>query len=167
MNTVATEVQRKKIHPHKFTLWVGIGSIVMMFAGLTSAYIVKREQPNWTSFEMPRIFWYSTITMLVSSVVIQWAVRSFKDRELAKYRSLIIATLVLGIVFILMQWIGFQQIWNSGTTLKGAGAAQFLYIIFGLHALHVAGGIVALAFMFIRAFNRKYRSYSQQLTGIL
>ncbi len=48
--------QKKKIHPHKFTLWVAIGSIIMMFAGLTSAYIVKREQPGWTTFEMPRRF---------------------------------------------------------------------------------------------------------------
>ena len=52
--------QKKKIHPHKFTLWVGIGAIIMMFAGLTSAYIVKREQPGWTSFVTPIAFYYST-----------------------------------------------------------------------------------------------------------
>ena len=63
--------QRKKIHPHKFTLWVGLASIVMMFAGLTSAYIVKREQPNWTSFDIPRAFWYSTTVILVSSLTVQ------------------------------------------------------------------------------------------------
>ena len=161
MNTVvASQAQRKKIHPHKFTLWVGIGSIVMMFAGLTSAYIVKREQPNWTSFEMPLIFWYSTAVMLISSFLIQWAVKSFKDRDMGRYRALVVTTLFLGMVFILMQWIGFKQIWASGITLKGSGAAQFLYIIFGLHAVHVFGGVVALLFMFIRAFNRKYRSYN-------
>lgn len=159
MNAVA-DVQRKKIHPHKFTLWVGIGSIVMMFAGLTSAYIVKREQPNWVSFEMPRIFWYSTLVMLLSSVTIQVAFKSFKEREMQRYRGLVVGTLLLGAVFVALQWIGFNQIWNSGTTLKGAGAGQFLYIIFGLHALHVLGGIVALALMFIRAFNRRYRSYN-------
>jgi len=53
MNTVVMEMeQRKKIHPHKFTLWIGIGSILMMFAGLTSAYIVKRNQANWVTFEL-------------------------------------------------------------------------------------------------------------------
>ena len=157
---VSSQAQRKKIHPHKFTLWVAIGSMVMMFAGLTSAYIVKREQPNWTSFEMPQIFWYSTAVMILSSVMIQLALKSFKDRELARYRGLIVCTLVLGLVFILLQWLGFQQIWNSGIRLKGSGAAQFLYIIFGLHAVHVFGGVVALTLMFIRAFNRKYRSYN-------
>lgn len=159
MNAVA-DVQRKKIHPHKFTLWVGIGSIIMMFAGLTSAYIVKREQPNWVSFEMPPIFWYSTAIMLISSITIQVAFKSFKDREMQRYRALVVTTLLLGAVFVILQWIGFKQIWNAGTTLKGAGAGQFLYIIFGLHALHVLGGIVALGFMFIRAFNRRYRSYN-------
>ncbi|HEY0678068.1 MAG TPA: cytochrome c oxidase subunit 3 [Chitinophagaceae bacterium] len=158
---VASEIQRKKIHPHKFTLWVAIGSIIMMFAGLTSAYIVKREQPNWTSFEMPRLFWFSTAVMLISSLTIQWSLKSFKDRELGKYRTLTAVTLGLGIVFIVMQWIGFRQIWDSGFGLKGgAGAVQFLYIIFGLHALHVAGGIVALGLMFVRGFNRRYRTYS-------
>lgn len=157
---IVAEAQRKKIHPHKFTLWVAIGSIIMMFAGLTSAYIVKREQPNWISIPMPQLFWYSTVVMLLSSLTIQWSLKSFKDREMARYRGLVVVTLLLGCVFVVMQWIGFNQIWDSGITLKGAGAPQFLYIIFGLHALHVLGGIVVLAFMFFRAFNRKYRSYN-------
>ena len=70
--------QNKKIHPHKFILWVGIGSIIMMFAGLTSAYIVKRDQPGWTTFTIPRAFWYSTAVILVSSLTIQMALRAFK-----------------------------------------------------------------------------------------
>src|ERR1700755_2164828 len=113
MNIVASQVQRKKIHPHKFTLWVAIGSMVMMFAGLTSAYIVKREQANWTSFDMPRVFWYSTVVMLLSSGAIQWAMKSFKDREMPRYRGLVVTTLLLGLVFIFLQWTGFRQIWNS------------------------------------------------------
>ena len=66
----------------------------MMFAGLTSAYIVKRDQPNWTSFEMPKIFWYSTAAILFSSLTIQLAFRSFKEREMQKYRRLVLATVM-------------------------------------------------------------------------
>jgi len=62
--------QNKKIHPHKFILWVGIGSIIMMFAGLTSAYIVKREQPGWTTYTTPIAFYYSTAVLLISSLTI-------------------------------------------------------------------------------------------------
>ena len=54
--SVAMEKKNTKIHPHKFTLWVGIGSILMMFAGLTSAYIVKRNQANWQTFDLPAAF---------------------------------------------------------------------------------------------------------------
>ena len=69
--------QRKKIHPHKFAMWIGIGSIIMMFAGLTSAYIVKRDQPGWTTFDIPRSFWYSTFAILVSSLTMQMALKAF------------------------------------------------------------------------------------------
>src|SRR5215467_11396865 len=85
----------KKIHPHKFTLWVAIGSIIMMFAGLTSAYIVKSNQAGWQSVEMPKIFWFSTGTILLSSVMMQWALSSFKQRDMNSYRVLIAATFFL------------------------------------------------------------------------
>ena len=74
----------------------------MMFAGLTSAYIVKRDQPNWITFEMPQIFWYSTGIMLASSLAIQVAVRSFKDREMGRYRALVVATLLMGVVPVIV-----------------------------------------------------------------
>src|SRR5579863_6293732 len=140
-NTNVNE-QRKKIHPHKFTLWVGLGSIIMMFAGLTSAYIVKRDQPGWTSFEVPRAFWYSTGVILLSSLTVQMALKSFRDRELQNYRRLITVTAFLGVLFMVLQVMGFRHIWNSGVTLRGSGAGQFLYVIAGLHILHVLGGVI-------------------------
>src|SRR5450432_228888 len=83
--------QNKKIHPHKFTLWVGIGSIIMMFAGLTSAYIVKREQPGWTSYTTPIAFYYSTLVMLVSSFTMVLAGKSFRERTMIRYKKLVLA----------------------------------------------------------------------------
>jgi cytochrome c oxidase subunit III len=156
----AVSEQRKKIHPHKFTLWVAIGSIIMMFAGLTSAYIVKRDQPGWTSFDIPRQFWYSTAVLLISSLTIQWAIKSFKEREMKRYRDLVIVTAILGILFIVLQYAGFRHIWSSGVTLRGSGAGQFLYVIAGLHALHVLGGIIVLLVMIIKAFSSKIRVYN-------
>jgi len=152
--------QRKKIHPHKFTMWVGIGSIIMMFAGFTSAYIVKRQQPGWTSFDIPRAFWYSTAVMLVSSVTIQMAAKAFKDRQMQKYRNCLSLTALLGLAFIVLQIIGFSAIWKGGVTFSGSGAGQFLYVIAGLHALHVAGGIIALLVMFLKSFSTSVRSYN-------
>src|SRR5256885_9661408 len=110
MNSGAS--QRKRIHPHKFTLWVAMGSIIMMFAGLTSAYIVKSNQPKWITFDMPVIFWYSTAIILLSSLTMQMALREFKNRRMAKYRNFFAATLILGILFIMMQCLGFLQLWK-------------------------------------------------------
>jgi len=152
--------QRKKIHPHKFTLWVGLASIIMMFAGLTSAYIVKRDAPNWTSFTMPRAFWYSTAVILLSSLTVQMALKAFKEREMQRYRNMITLTTILGVIFVMLQWMGFRQIWNSGVSFKGSGGGQFLYIIAGLHALHVLAGIIALVILFIKAFGTRTRSYN-------
>jgi cytochrome c oxidase subunit 3 len=152
--------QRKKIHPHKFTLWVGLGSIIMMFAGLTSAYIVKGSQPEWATVEMPTIFYYSTAVIVASSITIQMALKAFRERSMMQYRRLITVTAILGAVFIIMQLIGFNQLWNKGIDFKGSGAGQFLYIIFGLHVLHVLGGVIALLVMFLKAFSSKVRNYN-------
>ena len=151
--------QRKRIHPHKFTLWVGIASIIMMFAGLTSAYIVKRNQPNWVTFDVPRIFWYSTAVIIISSIVLMQALKAFKQREIQRYRSLVIATLVLGVLFVIMQVIGFSELWAKGMTLQANVSFSFLYVIVGLHALHVLGGIIALLVLFLKAFSNKVRNY--------
>jgi cytochrome c oxidase subunit III len=159
MSTVAI-TPKNKIHPHKFTLWVGIGSILMMFAGLTSAYIVKRNQANWTSFELPAMFWVSTGAIILSSVSLYLASKAFKERAMSRYRMLLMVTLVLGILFIAFQVIGFNQLWNEGITLQSNVAYSFLYVIVGLHAAHVIGGIVALMVMSLKAFSNKIRSYS-------
>ncbi len=160
MNTAVVTTQRKRIHPHKFTLWVAMGSIVMMFAGLTSAYIVKKSQPEWTTMPIPTVFYYSTAAILISSLTIQMALKAFKERSMKQYRSLITVTALLGCAFIVMQIIGFQKIWNAGIDFRGSGGGQFLYIIFGLHVLHVLGGVVALLIMFFKAFSSRIRNYN-------
>ncbi len=159
MDIVNTQ-QRQKIHPHKFIMWVAIGSIVMMFAGLTSAFIVKSNQAGWKDVVIPKVFWTSTAVILISSITIQMALRSFKQREMNQYRLLIAVTFLLGAAFVILQMMGFQQLWNQGVQFKGAGAGQFLYVIFGLHAVHVLGGIFVLFVMFLKAFFGKTKSYN-------
>ena len=120
---MTNDSQRKKIHPHRFTLWVALASIIMMFAGLTSAYIVKRDQPNWISVDTPLIFWYSTAAILLSSLTAYMALKAFKERNMLRYRRLISATMILGVLFIIFQLVGFRQLWVSGLQLNGSGAA--------------------------------------------
>jgi len=158
-----TASEPKKIHPHKFTLWVAMGSIVMMFAALTSAYIVKKNSGSWLEFDLPKIFWYSTATILLSSVTIHLAGKAFKAREMGRYRILITVTAILGVAFILMQWMGFRDLENRGialTGIKSNSAASFLFVITGLHMAHVLGGVIAILVIFIKAYSVKVKNYS-------
>ncbi|WP_279298684.1 cytochrome c oxidase subunit 3 [Paraflavisolibacter caeni] len=148
------------MHPHKFALWVAIASIIMMFAGLTSAYIVKSKLANWEVVEIPTYFIYSTACIIISSLTIQGALRSFKQRNMSQYRTLLMVTLFLGICFLALQYLGFSWLWENGVRFRGAGAGQFLYIIAGLHALHVAGGIIALIVIILRTLIGRKKVYN-------
>jgi len=132
----------------------------MMFAGLTSAYIVKRNQANWVSFELPSAFWFSTAAIVLSSVTLYMATKAFRQRAMSRYRNLMAATLALGVLFILLQVIGFRALWQTGITLTASVSYSFLYVIVGLHALHVIGGLIALIIMALKAFSIKTRTYS-------
>jgi len=155
--------QKRKIHPHKFTLWVAIGSILMMFAGLTSAFIVKRSQANWIMLDIPVIFWYSTVAILTSSAAIQLSLNALKQRNMVGYRRWLVLTAVLGIVFLVLQIIGFIQFGDQDIKLIGAGSNasySFLLAISGLHGLHVLGGVITLIVIAIRAISISKRNYS-------
>jgi len=155
--------QRKRLHPHKFSLWIAMASILMMFAGFTSAYIVKRNDSNWLQFSLPPVFSLSTFVILLSSLTIYLASRSFKARSMVRYRVLITITAALGVLFVILQALGFQYLQEHGVKLIGSGSnpsGSFLGVITGVHMLHVVGGVIALIVLFIRAFTRKSKNYS-------
>lgn len=163
MMATVSEQQRKRIHPYKFALWVAMASILMMFAGFTSAYIVKRADSNWLQFSLPPVFWYSTFVMLLSSVTVQLAEKSFKARMMQRYRVLITVTALLGLLFMGLQWSGFNYLQSHGVQILGGSSnpsASFLGVITGVHMLHVLGGAIVLLIMLYRAFNRKTINYS-------
>jgi cytochrome c oxidase subunit 3 len=170
---------RKKIHPQKFMMWVAMGSMSMAFAGLTSGYVVRQAQGNWRYYSLPAMFWYSTIAIFISSVTMILAFKAFKNREMPKYKMLVSITLILGVIFGLLQYGGFYQLYHelqqvtiNGETLKqaetvridGNPSESFLFVIAGLHLAHLFGGIIALLFVFFRAFRKNVKVYSS--TGL-
>ncbi len=163
MLTAVSEKQRKRLHPHKFSLWVAMASILMMFAGFTSAYIVKSNDSNWLEFRLPPIFSFSTAVILLSSLTIYLAARSFRARNMGRYRVLITITAALGVLFVILQTLGFRYLQDHGVKLIGTGSnpsASFLGVITGVHMLHVTGGVIVLIVMFIRAFAARSKNYS-------
>lgn len=151
---------KNKIHPHKYSMWIAMASITMMFIGFTSAYVVKRSQANWLSFDLPAIFYVSTVLILLSSGTIYLAGRQFKARNMGAYKQLITLTALLGIAFTVCQFIGFADMKNHGLALDSTVSASFIYAIVGAHVLHVLGGVAVLLVMFFRAFRTRVRTYS-------
>lgn len=156
MKAVTQQYRRSKIHPYQFALWVGLATIVMMFVAFTSAYIVRRASGNWYEFRLPDIFLINTVVIILSSVTFQISYNSFKKgRELA-YKGFMLATLILGISFVILQYMGWVAMDAQGATITINPSSSFIYVISGVHAAHVLGGItiliVALAHAFILPF---------------
>lgn len=149
---IVNNAMTQKMHPHKFTLWIAMGSLVMMFAGLTSAFIVKSNQAGWKPITLPTVFWFSTVAMVVSSLTVYGAVRAARNQQLSATRIWLTISLVLGAAFCWLQWQGFNTLWAQQIQFRGAGAGQFLYVIFGLHILHVIGGMITLKVIILKTF---------------
>jgi cytochrome c oxidase subunit III len=153
--------QRRKIHPKKFAMWIAIGSIIMMFGGLTSGYIVRKSQGNWETFKLPVEFYISTIVILLSSATLMLALRSFKQRKMVLHRNMVSLTFILGIAFAVLQYIGFKELfYNYNMKWANNVAFQYLIVIVLVHALHIIGGVVALLILFMQTYSRKVKTYS-------
>ena len=138
----------RRLHPKVFMLWLGIGSIIMMFAGLTSAYIVRKAMGDWLEFRMPPIFTISTVLILLSSVTLWMAGKAYKSQDQNKYVGLLGLTLLFGLGFTVCQILGWQKLTDYGILLNGNPSGSFLYVISGLHAAHVVGGLVIMLIVF-------------------
>ena len=162
MNSTIT--QRQKIHPHKLLLWIAICSICMMFAGWTSAFLVRKAQGNWLLFSLPLAFWLSTAVILISSVTMHFTLREFNKRNMKMYKRLLSVTALLGVLFMLLQFKGFYDMHQAGIILGSNGegiSGSFIYVISGVHVLHMLGGVIALVIMYLVVnFRHKTKVYS-------
>ena len=136
----------------KQLLWIGMGSILMFFGGLTSAYIVRKPEGNWLEFVLPEYFTFSTVIIVLSSVVL-----FFVKGQLRKNNSafqLVLSVLLLGLLFTFFQFKGWQQLIAQGVYLTGEGSnasGSFLYVLTLAHLVHLFGGLIALLHVTIQS----------------
>jgi len=149
------------MHPKKFALWLFIVSVVMVFAGLTSAYIVRQAEGNWLEFNLPDIFYYSSGIILLSSVTMHWAYTSAKSDNIDMLKIAIGLTTVLGLVFLVTQWYSWIALVDRDVYFVGNPSGSFLYVFTGLHALHLISGVIFLIIVLISSFN--YKVHSQNM----
>ena len=147
--------QTLAMDPKKFILWLFVVAIIMGFAAMTSAYLVRRAEGNWLEFEMPKIFWYSTAVLLVSSVSMQWAYFAAKKDMFKQLRLAISITFVLGVVFLCMQFEGWRDLVDMNVYFVGNPSGSFMYVFTGLHGFHIISGLIVLLFALSAVFKMK------------
>lgn len=152
------------LHPLKFTLWLLIMSIVMMFAAFTSAYIVRREEGNWLEFNLPTGLVINTVLIVLSSASMQWAYFSAKKDNLSSLKISLLSTFILGLAFLVGQWnvwgdLVMNKIFFGGPTANPSGS--FMYVLTGVHGFHLITGLIFLIIVLFSAF--QYRVHSKNL----
>ena len=160
MDLTQGTLEEKKIRAKKMMLWFGIGSLIMSFAGLTSAVIVSSKRPDWLKeFQLPDAFMVSTVIIILSSISLILAKRALKKDARQTVTLLLLLTLGLGLAFVYSQFIGFGQIVNSGYNFTGPTSnvtMSFIYIIAITHILHVVAGLISLMVVIYNHFKQKY-----------
>ncbi|WP_114751312.1 cytochrome c oxidase subunit 3 [Pleomorphovibrio marinus] len=154
-------VQPLSMHPKKFALWLFIVSVVMVFASLTSAYIVRQGEGNWLEFNLPDIFWYTSAVIILSSITMHWAYVSAKNDALDMLRLALIITSFLGFAFLVGQWYSWVALVDRDVYFVGNPSGSFLYVFTGLHALHLISGVIFLIIVLISSL--RYKIHSQNM----
>ncbi|MBX2827737.1 MAG: cytochrome c oxidase subunit 3 [Flavobacteriaceae bacterium] len=147
----------------KMMLWFGMVSLGMSFAGFTSSYIVSKNRKDWLQdLELPQAFYWSLVVILASSVTMHFAKKWVQKEKNKEGMMLLIATFVLGCLFIWFQVQGFSQmIENLGINFTGPTSnikGSFIYIIAVVHIAHVVAGLIALLVVIYNHYKQKYKN---------
>ncbi|MEO6883404.1 MAG: cytochrome c oxidase subunit 3 [Bacteroidia bacterium] len=154
-----TEEKALKEKAMKALMWLGIVSIIMLFAGLTSGYVIRQMSGSWLHFELPSLFWLSTAIILTSSATMNWAVMAAKQNQLQKLKIAIGITFLLGIAFTFSQFAAWHILIANNiffTGVKSNAAGSFLYVLTGLHLLHLIGGLICLIVVLTKSLLNRY-----------
>lgn len=167
MDLTQGSVREKQSRANKMMVVVGIISLIMTFGGLTSAFIVSSSRLDWlTELVLPSAFYWSTAIIVSSSLFLIVARRSLVKSQLKKASLFVALSLLAGFAFVASQFIGFQQIIDSGFNFTGPTSnvtMSYIYVITTLHIFHVVAGLISLFIVFIKTKRGTYTSIS--MTG--
>ena len=156
------EYNARKSRTYKMLMIFGMISIIMIFAGLTSAYVVSKSRPDWLNeFQLPNAFLRSTLAMLSSSVTFIFAQRNIKKGNHKNTTILLWTTFLLGCLFVFFQFKGFGQVIENGYFFTGSQSnvtTSFLYIVVLVHLAHLLGGFISLIVVIYNHYKQKYNA---------
>ncbi|MBL0739748.1 cytochrome c oxidase subunit 3 [Chryseolinea lacunae] len=152
------------MNPKKFALWIFMVSVTMIFAAWTSAYLVRRADGNWAVFELPQLFWITSVIIVISSGTMHWAYLAAKRDNLEQTKLAISITTLLGVAFLIGQFMAWNELVRESVYFVGNPSGSFVYVISGVHGLHIVGGVVFLLIVLVAAF--RYKVHSKKLSQI-
>lgn len=131
-------------------LWALLAAVTMLFVGFTSTYLVRRSQQDWVPIPLPPLLWVNTGILLASSVSLEWARRRLRRGDYEGGRRGVVLTAVLGAAFVGGQVVAWRQLAAAGIFLATNPHSSFFYLLTGVHAVHLLGGLVALAYAMLK-----------------
>ncbi len=147
------------VHTKQIGLWALLVTISMLFAGFTSAYLVRRAAGGWTPIPLPPVLWLNTFILLVSSATMEGARRALRSWSLGALKRWLSVTMVLGVVFLGGQVLAWQDLARRGIFLPTNPHSSFFYLLTAVHGLHLLGGLIALGVVLVRAWQERYTPY--------
>ena len=143
---------RSSANRYRIGMWVGMASILMLFTGLSSAYIVRAASANdWQPLRMPRVLLLSTAILIVSSITLEFARRTLKNAAQSAHKSLLALTTLLGFGFLASQLLAWKQLAQQGIYVASNPHSSFFYLLTATHAVHLLGGLAGLIFLTLRS----------------
>lgn len=139
-------------------LWAFLATLSMLFAGFTSAYLVRRTVSDWQPIAMPPVLWLNTAMLFSSSITLEAARGSMRRRRTAALNGWLLATAVLGMAFLVGQLFAWRQLAAQGIYVPTNPHSSFFYMLTGVHGLHLLGGILALLYALGRAWRSRLAS---------
>lgn len=160
LNYIDLVEQPISMHPKKFALWLFMVTVVMVFAGLTSAYIVRQAEGNWLEYDLPVIFWITSGIVVLSSLFLHYAYYSAQKDNLMGVSIGMTLAVLLGIAFLVGQWYSWVAMVDREVFFVGNPSGSFLYVFTGLHAVHLISGVIFLIIVLISSFRYEVHSKS-------
>jgi len=138
---INTDDTRLNLGAKKFVVWLFVVASIMIFASLTSGYIVKKGGGNWLHFSLPPIFVWNTLVVLISSLTLHLGYKAAKGLQIIKERSFLWITFALGLVFLVGQFMAFQFLVKTGVFFSGNPSGTFVYVFVLFHGVHILAGL--------------------------
>lgn len=148
------------MHPLKFIMWLIIVSIIMVFASMTSAYLVRRADGNWLQFELPPQLWISSVVIVISSFTMHWAYRAASKSKIQATQIAMLVTTLLGLVFCWSQVEAWKFLVDINVYFVGNPAGSFVYVLTGLHIFHLVSGMAFLLIVLWQTLRGRVHSNS-------